>query len=331
MEKGKNKNLLLGVFVTVAILIFVLAIYFIGSRQNMFGNTSDVSSIFKNVNGLQIGNNVRFSGVNVGTVKGITILNDTSICVDMKVDNSAMKLIRSNAQATISSDGLVGSMIVNIVPADNYINEPLRNGDTIASISKIATADMLTTLNTTNENAALLTADLLKISNAINNGEGTIGALLKSEELAENFENSISNFEQAGKLALRTISNLNATISKFDMENSAAGKIFNDTITAGKIDSIMQNIETSSVQIKQISMHLNAFSNKLNSEEGAFNSILTDTIIASIVEQTLKNVESASEKFDENMEALKHNFLFRGYFKKLERKKARALKKDESE
>jgi len=331
MEKGKNKNLLLGVFVTVAILIFVLAIYFIGSRQNMFGNTSDVSSIFKNVNGLQIGNNVRFSGVNVGTVKGITILNDTSICVDMKVDNSAMKLIRSNAQATISSDGLVGSMIVNIVPADNYINEPLRNGDTIASISKIATADMLTTLNTTNENAALLTADLLKISNAINNGEGTIGALLKSEELAENFENSISNFEQAGKLALRTISNLNATISKFDMENSAAGKIFNDTITAGKIDSIMQNIETSSVQIKQISMHLNAFSNKLNSEEGAFNSILTDTIIASNVEQTLKNVESASEKFDENMEALKHNFLFRGYFKKLERKKARALKKDESE
>ncbi|SDS77616.1 phospholipid/cholesterol/gamma-HCH transport system substrate-binding protein [Gillisia sp. Hel1_33_143] len=331
MEKGENKNLLLGVFVTVAILIFVLAIYFIGSRQNMFGNTSDVSSIFKNVNGLQIGNNVRFSGVNVGTVKGITILNDTSICVDMKVDNSAMKLIRSNAQATISSDGLVGSMIVNIVPVDNYINEPLRNGDTIASISKIATADMLTTLNTTNENAALLTADLLKISNAINNGEGTIGALLKSEELAENFENSISNFEQAGKLALRTISNLNATISKFDMDNSAAGKIFNDTITAGKIDSIMQNIETSSVQIKQISMHLNAFSNKLNSEEGAFNSILTDTIIASNVEQTLKNVESASEKFDENMEALKHNFLFKGYFKKLERKKARALKKNESE
>jgi len=331
MEKGKNKNLLLGVFVTVAILIFVLAIYFIGSRQNMFGNTSDVSSIFKNVNGLQIGNNVRFSGVNVGTVKVITILNDTSICVDMKVDKSAMKLIRSNAQATISSDGLVGSMIVNIVPADNYINEPLKNGDTIASISKIATADMLTTLNTTNENAALLTEDLLKISNAINNGEGTIGALLKSEELAENFENSISNFEKAGKLALRTISNLNATISKFDMDNSAAGKIFNDTITAGKIDSIMQNIETSSVQIKQISMHLNAFSNKLNSEEGAFNSILTDTIIASNVEQTLKNVESASEKFDENMEALKHNFLFRGYFKKLERKKARAFKKDESE
>jgi len=327
MKKGKNKNLLLGIFVSIAMLIFILAIYFIGSRQNMFGNTTRVSSVFKNINGLQIGNNVRFSGVNVGTVKAISIINDTSICVDMIIDENAIKMVKANAQATISSDGLVGSMVVNIIPGNEFISGHLQSGDTIPSISKIATADMLTTLNTTNENAALLTADLLKITNAINNGEGTVGALLKDEELAKDFGNSIANFKKASKAALTTIYKLNKTISDINMQKSVAGKLLNDTISAVKVDVFISNLEESSTQIKEISENLNKFSTKLNSEEGALNSILSDTTIVNNLEATLKNVESASEKFDENMEALKHNFFFRGYFRKLERQKEREQKK----
>ncbi len=327
MKKGNNQNLLLGIFVTVALLIFILAIYFIGSEKNMFGKTTRISSVFKNVNGLQIGNNVRFSGVNVGTVKAISIINDTSICVDMIIDESAIKMVKPNAQATISSDGLVGSMIVNIIPGEEYFSGHLKSGDTIQSISKIATADMLTTLNTTNENAALLTADLLKITNAINNGEGTIGALLKNEELTKDFKNSIANFEKTSKAALTTIHKLNRTISDIDMQNSVAGKFLSDTISAEKVDVFIANLEESSAQIKQISLNLNKFSEELNTSEGPINHIISDTLMVNHLQETLKNVESASKKFDENMEALKHNFFFRGYFRKLERKKEREQRK----
>jgi len=325
MKKSTNKNLLLGIFVTVALLIFIFAIYFIGSEKNMFGNTTRISSVFKNVNGLQIGNNVRFSGVNVGTVKSISIINDTSICVDMIIDEDAIKMVKPNAQATISSDGLVGSMIINIIPSDDYFPGTLKSGDTIESISKIATADMLNTLNTTNENAALLTADLLKITNAINNGEGTIGALLKNDSVTEDFKNSISNFEKTSKAALFTIQKINKTISEIDMHKSVAGKLLNDTLSAEKVTVFLDNLEASSAHIKEISKNLKDFSETINTSDGTMSHIISDTTMVNNLKETLKNVESASEKFDENMEALKHNFFFRGYFRKLERKKERAL------
>ena len=60
MAFKKGKTVKLGIFITVAILLFVTAIYFIGSKQHLFSTTFRVSGVFKNVGGLQIGNNVRF-------------------------------------------------------------------------------------------------------------------------------------------------------------------------------------------------------------------------------------------------------------------------------
>ena len=119
MRNRTLQNLKLGIFTIAGFLIFVAAVYLIGNKQNLFGNNSRIASVFKNVNGLQAGNNVRYSGVNVGTVKKIIIVNDTSIAVDMSIDESAMHLIKRNATAAISSDGLVGSMVINIIPGDS--------------------------------------------------------------------------------------------------------------------------------------------------------------------------------------------------------------------
>lgn len=326
MRNRNPQNLKLGIFTLVGLLIFIAAVYFIGNRQNMFGNNSTISSVFKNVNGLQKGNNVRYAGVNIGTVKDITILNDTSIAVSMLVDEEAMKLIKTNATAAISSDGLVGSMVINIIPNENLSTAYIQSGDTIPSVSQVATADMIATLSRTNENAALLTADLLKITNSINNGEGTVGALIKDQAMAEDFKESITSLRESSHTAAQAIQRLNQMIASMNTETSVAGVFLSDTTAAKNIREVIENLNTSSNEIKEMSLVLNKYSEEITKGEGAINYIANDTSFVNHLEATIKNAESASKKFEENMEALKHNFLLRGYFRRLERQKARAEK-----
>ena len=154
MKKTTNEKLKLGVFVIVGLLLFIVAIYLIGNRQNMFTKTFTISASFNNVNGLVLGNNVRYSGINVGTVTSIEMLNDSVIRVDMKIEEKMVQHIKKDAIATIGTDGLVGNMIVNIIPGEG--KEPvISSGDIIKSYSKIGADDMLNTLSVTNENAAI--------------------------------------------------------------------------------------------------------------------------------------------------------------------------------
>lgn len=328
MKNSNSKNFKLGIFVVVGLTIFVLAVYFIGNRQNLFGQNSQVASVFKNVSGLQTGNNVRFAGVNVGTVKDIDIVNDTSIVVHMLINENTMRLIKTSTMATISSDGLVGSMVVNLVPGDTVSTINVRPGDTIASISKIATADMLTTLNTTNENAALLTADLLKITNSINKGEGTLGALIKDEEMAQEIKQSIVGLRKTTEAASGTVYRLNRILSTVDMEQSVAGVLLNDSSAAQQVLTIIENLDESVREIDSMTANLKEFSNEIKTGKGVLNHIINDTTVVNHLDATLKNAEEASKKFDQNMEALQHNILFRGYFRKLERRKAEAAQKE---
>jgi len=328
MKSNSGQNLRLGILIISGIIIFTLGVFFIGNKQNLFGDSIMISSVFKNVNGLQSGNNVRYSGVNVGTVKEIIFLNDTAISVDLLINREAGNLIKYSSVATINSDGLVGSMVLNILPNNKVKSRTIREGDTLESLSQVATADMLNTLNQTNENAALLTADLLKITNSINAGEGVLGDLLKDEDLAKNIQQSAENLNKTTNSARASIEKLNGILNAVDYENSVAGLLLSDSSAQKNLSTIIEDLQVTSSQIKTISADLGEFSTNLNSEKGALNFVLQDTGFVKHIDQSMQNIEEASFRFNENMEALKHNILFRGYFRKQAREKARLEKEN---
>ena len=327
MKSNSGQNLKLGILIVAGLTIFTLGVYFIGNKQNLFGDSIMLSSVFKNVNGLQLGNNVRYSGVNVGTVKDIKFLNDTAICVDMLIDRESGNLIKHSSLATINSDGLVGSMVLNILPNSEVSSRTIKEGDTLESLSQVATADMLNTLNQTNENAALLTADLLKITNSINAGEGVLGDLLKNETLAQNIQESAANLNETTNSAREGLNKLNRILNAVDYENSVAGLLLSDSTAQKSFSNIIEDLKITSSQIKEISADLGEFSNSLNSEKGALNYVVKDTSFVNHLDESMQNIEEATFRFNQNMEALKHNILFRGYFRKLERQKAREERK----
>jgi phospholipid/cholesterol/gamma-HCH transport system substrate-binding protein len=326
MANTTSEKIRLGIFVIVGTIFLVVAAYLIGNNQSMFNKTFTISTVFKNVNGLQLGNNVRFSGINVGAVKAIEMENDTTIRVSLSIEQKMQRHIKKDAIATIGSDGLVGNMIVNIIPGKG-MPEPLQEGDQITSYSRIGTADMLSTLNVTNENAALLTADLLKITNAINNGNGTLGMLITDTLVAANLKQTVNHLKFTSLEASKAMNQLNTIMTSINLDESIAGLILNDTIEAKKIKNIITNLNTSSDSIKVVLANLNETLTNVKDGEGAINYLSNDAEFVNNLEQIIKNINEGTEKFNQNMEALKHNFLTRGYFRKLERLQKKETKK----
>ena len=106
------------------------AIYFIGEKQQLFRSTFRLTGVFKDVGGLQAGNNVRLSGINVGTVKNIIIISDSSVKVGILIDESTRKFIKKDAVAIIGSEGLMGNKVLIINPGTGGKKE-IENNDVI--------------------------------------------------------------------------------------------------------------------------------------------------------------------------------------------------------
>ena len=321
MEKTASQKIRLGLFVIIGLSLFVLTIYFIGSKQQMFGKTEPLTAVFDNVSGLQLGNNVRYSGINVGTVRGIEIVNDSTINVEMEIDRTVFPHIKKNAVATIGSDGLVGSVIINIIPGKGEAL-PVQPGDIIKSNNRIRTDDMLSTLNVTNENAAQLTADLLKITNDINKGKGTIGVLLRDSAMANDLKTTIHNLKITSEKTSQTMDNLNRQIAGLDHKDNVIG-VLKDKEVASQMKTIITNLEKSSTEIDKVVTNLNATITNIKEGKGAINYLSNNPKLVQQIDSTITNVNKASIKLNEDLEALKHNFLFRGYFKKQAKEKAK--------
>ena len=188
MAKSTAQKVKVGIFVVVGTVLLISALYFIGKQKFMFNKSNHLYAVFENVNGLQLGNNVRYSGINIGTISKIEMTAIGKITVQMSVEEKTASFIKKDALASIGSDGLVGSMVINIVPGKDLQAASIATGDTIQTINQVSTDDMLSTLNKTNENAALLSADLLKITKQILDGKGTVGTLINDTILAQNIQ-----------------------------------------------------------------------------------------------------------------------------------------------
>jgi len=320
MEKTTSQKIRLGLFVILGLLIFILAVYFIGDKQKMFGKTRHLEAVFNNVNGLQLGNSVRYSGISVGTVRGINMINDTIIRVDMIIDKAIFSYIKKDAVATISSDGLVGNMIINILPGKG--DEPsVQTGDKIRSFNRVRTEDMLNTLSITNKNAAKLTDNLLKITNEIIYGKGTLGSLLNDTIISKDLGETMRYLKLTSKGASETVTKIDKLVISLDNKDNVLG-VVKDSAVANKIKNMVSYLDQSINELNKVITNLDAAILNIKEGKGAINYLSNDPELVQKIDSTMTNINEASAKLSENMEALKHNFLFKSYFKKQEKEKA---------
>lgn len=323
MKKDSGNNLKLGIMVTLSLVVFVIAIYFIGTKQNLFGQNFYVTAVFNNVNGLQPGNNVRFAGINVGTVDKIVIVSDSTVEVHMKMGEDVRNYIKKDAIATIGSDGLVGNMLVNISPG-NGDQPPVDNHDRIVSFSRTDTDDILNALSSTNENIALLTRNLLTITEKINEGEGTLATLLNDPGMSQNLQNTFITIEAVTESALTATDQLGTLAREIQSGKGLLGYLLNDTTVESEIQQVLTKINESGDNLHSASVNLQQATAALNGGDGTLNALLYDSAMSSDLKHSLANIRQSSELLTENMKAMRQNFLFKKYFKNKKNESAEA-------
>ncbi|HRG34564.1 MAG: MlaD family protein [Saprospiraceae bacterium] len=324
MEKTIRQNIRLGILVIAGTALFILTVYLIGNRQRLFGNTLTISAYFKNINGLILGNSVRYSGVDAGTVNAIEMMQDKSIRVEMAIDKNIMKFITKDAVATIGSDGLVGNMIVNIIPGKDS-EPPVVSGDTITTFSRTSTDDLLNTFNVTNDNAAKLSANLLKITEEILNGEGVLGTLLKDPKITSDLKETLNNLKTTSRMTTESMTTFNNLLHSLQKKNSVVG-VLQDSLVASQIKGTVSQVQNSVGKLDQVLENLNATILNLKDGKGSINYLSNDPKLVNKIDRAVTNLDStlrqthkAGKLLNENLEALKHNIFFRGYFKKQEK------------
>ena len=327
MAKRTINNVKLGVFVLGGIFFLVLLLYMIGKNRNLFGSTYVLKARFENVQGLVAGNNVRYSGIQAGTVKNVKILNDTIIEVTMVVEKKMKTIIRKNAVVSIGTDGLVGNKLVNIEPAQDPGSLALED-DILASKKTVAADEMLVTLNKTNNDIAIIAADLKTTVQRINRSS-VLWALLEDKSIPEDLKIAVGNIRLATGKADNMVNSMNAIVMDVKSGKGSVGELLRDTSFAKNLNEAILKIKTVGNEADLIAIEMNklvvGIRNDVNTGKGPANALLKDSMMVLKLNTSLDNIQKGTDGFNQNMEALKHNFLLRGYFRKQEKKKEKAL------
>ncbi len=288
MKNNISNKIKLGIFISLGIFVFIVAIYFIGEGQQLFRNTFHISGVFKDVAGLQAGNNVRLSGVNVGTVKNVSIVSDTSVRVDIIIDESTREFIKKDAVAIIGSDGLMGNKILIINPGTGGKRE-IENDDVIETIQPISMDDIMKSLNTTIGNTSKITDDLSKITGNIESGKGTIGRLIMDQSWSHNFDSTFTNLKD-GSEGFKTL-----------MDKS------------GEIGNMLRSLKSTIDNTSDITNDLSKITSSIHSGDGLIGRLLMDKSWGLKFDSTFENMKESTNNLNILMKKAKSSWLLWGF------------------
>ena len=317
MDKQIANKIRLGLFVMSAITVFALALYYIGSKRNVFNSTITVSAVFDNVNGLLTGNNVRFNGINIGTVSKVNAISDTTIRVEFTIDKDVAIFISTNSIVSIATDGLLGNKLVNLTTGE-IKGEPIHEGSVFNTLHSIQMEDVQRTLNKTNNNLEFITNDLKHITQKINNSN-TLWSLFSDTTIANNVKATIINIKTTSSQSALLTGNLK-NITKNIMEGKGSlGAFIVDTTLYGKLKQVIVKFEKISDTTAVISGNISQITKNIKDGKGSVGLFLKDTMLIHNLNKSMENLKDGSKNFNQNMEAVKYSWPFKKYFKHQEK------------
>jgi len=244
MIKNSNHIWKLGMFVIIGIVFFAITIYFIGKTQNLFGATFQLNANFKNVSGLKVGNNVRLSGINIGTVKSIEFVSDSLVKVNFIIQEDVQKYIKTDAMVSIGSDGLMGDKVLTISPGSTS-NKVVEDDNFILSSKAVEMEDMMKSVKVSVDNAKIITHQMAQFSYKINNNDGLLSKVLTDRSFANKLDKTMTNLESSTNefsIVSKKMNNKNNVLSKL-IDNEKLGK---------SVDSTLINIQIATEGLDEI-------------------------------------------------------------------------------
>lgn len=326
MQASDNRRkITVGIFIFLGLAIFIVGIFTLGSQKKAFVKSFTVDVVFNDIQGVKAGNNVWFSGVKIGTIKKIQFYGTSQVQVFLNIEEEAHKYIHKDASASISSDGLIGNKIIVITggtPKFPFVED----GDRLRVNTTLSTDDIMKTFQVNNKNLVDVTSDFKILARSLVEGKGTAGTLLTDEQVAADFKSIVVNLKNTTAAANKMATELNTFSRKLNTKGGLADKLLTDTAVFAKLQASVDELQKTASSASALTENLNKASAKLTQTDNAVGVLLNDQKTADQVKSIMKNMETSSQKLDENLEALQHNFLLRGFFRK--KAKEEAAKKE---
>jgi phospholipid/cholesterol/gamma-HCH transport system substrate-binding protein len=319
-EIQNTRAIIVGIFLFFGLIFLAGGIFMVGSLRDAFNKKIQITSLFDDVKGLDKGNNITFLGVKIGIVKDLKFYGKKRVVVILNVDKKTQKYIRKDAKVKIISDGLVGNKMLVIYGGSENAAQ-IKDGDVLMPEKTLSTEDMMNMLQENNKNLLVVTTDLKTISGKLIAGEGTIGMLLNDKAVYNNINAATASLHltalRAGQIA-NSLAEFSAGLKK---KGSLANELVNDT-------TVFISVKASVLQLQQVANKANAMvvdlKNATNNPKTTMGVLIHDEDAGNRLKAMIKNLESSSIKLDDDLEAVQHNFLLRGFFKK----KAKNAKRD---
>jgi phospholipid/cholesterol/gamma-HCH transport system substrate-binding protein len=313
MNESPNKRaIMVGLFVSVGLAIFIAGVMMVGNLHDTFKSKVEIVSLFEDVSGLQTGNNIWFSGVKVGTVSCLNFFGKSQVAVCLNVEIKALQYIRKDAKVKISSDGLIGNKIL-VIYGGTESSKQVQEGDTLEVEKTFSSEDMINMLQKNNQNILSITTDLKNISKNLANGEGSMGKLLNDNAVYDNINAATASLKNTSLKANLLVNSLASFSSGLHKKGTLVNELVTDTLVFNSVKASALHLQETANTARLLVSNLKQASTNPNTPLGV---LVYDETTGTHLKETIKNLELSSQKLDENLEAMQHNFLLRGFFKK---------------
>ncbi|GMQ27531.1 MlaD family protein [Algoriphagus confluentis] len=323
----KIDNTKLGIIVIAGLLFLVFSLYMIGRNQNILGASMNVYVELKDVNGLLPGNNVRYKGMNVGTVADIEMQDPELIRVRLLIKKTMAPYIMDNSRTTINTDGLMGNKIIHIHPQEGHGN-PIEEGVVLYPLDQVGTEDMLKKLNDSGDYLERTLMNLSEITDKLNENE-VLWKFISDSLLISEVKNAVRSFTQAGSNAAEMAKAGKELLQEIESGDGLTSALISDSLLTESVERTITQMESTTQEANQALQQVRLLLKDVQEGQGTVGMLMKDSLFRETLIQTMINLEQSTESFNTNMEAMRSNFLFRKYFKKQEKAQKKAEKAKE--
>lgn len=301
MQKDTTRKVKLGIFVSVILVAFFFAIYYVGKNRNLFHDVTKVYTVFSDIKGLGRGSNVRFSGINVGTVSDITIQNDTTVRVELSIQSSYVKFIKADSKVEISNDGLMGNKIL-IVHHGSSNSPPVKEYDTLQSTKTINIEDIVNEATKIVRNARDATNIFLEVSKHLKAGHGDLGKLIYDTSITRNLNQTINQL----KATVQSTKEISTHIR--EGKGDLGRLVYSDSLTQS-LRSSFDELTSASENIRNISRSLDTAALNINEGNGILHTLIYDSTFIQHADSTLTNLNQGIDEITRTFTAIKNSWI----------------------
>jgi phospholipid/cholesterol/gamma-HCH transport system substrate-binding protein len=293
-----------GVFVATGLLLFAVALFMIGDRQMAFAKKFIIYTEFSRITGLQPGAVIRVAGAKAGSVIQIVPPAGPSgkFRVQLEIVEDLHQLVRTDSVATIETEGLVGGSFLAIATGSDRA-APAPPESTIAGREPFALSDLLQQMGDT---IVRINATIEGLQTDLRNAIVSVGHTVdNTNDLIATVSADVKVMTSAGARISKNAAEISETLNRGE---GTFGKLMKDDTLYRRATAIAADAEQITSGARQVIEQARKVLNEFQSKDGPAVSLAAD------LKQTLENARTAMAGFADNMEALKHNFLFRGFF-----------------